>query len=132
MVLFRRKEVPWEVVDSRSVDPVPMYYEDEDLEIILIKETNVRRSYSFEIKRESRDKKLLLNAVVFAREQLMKEIKQNGYNILLLESWRVTLLRKGKQHRIEVEYSGRPAIASETNKVNKPNPPFMAILQSCR
>ena len=29
MLLFRRKEIPWEVVDSRNVDPVPMYYEDE-------------------------------------------------------------------------------------------------------
>lgn len=29
MRLFRRKEIPWEVVDSRSVDPVYMYYEDD-------------------------------------------------------------------------------------------------------
>ena len=29
MLLFRRKEMPWEVVDTRNVDPVPMYYEDE-------------------------------------------------------------------------------------------------------
>lgn len=29
MRLFRRKEVPWEVVDSRSVDPVYMYLEEE-------------------------------------------------------------------------------------------------------
>lgn len=66
-----------------------------------------------------------------------------------LLSWRVTLLRKAKLHRIEVEYSGRrkllnywlfcviahpliAAIASETDKANKPNPPFMAILHSCR
>lgn len=56
-----------------------------DLEIILVKETNVRRTYSFEIKREAKESKQLLNAVVFAREQLMQEIKRNGYNILLLE-----------------------------------------------
>lgn len=29
MRLFRRKEIPWEVVDIRSVDPVYMYYEDD-------------------------------------------------------------------------------------------------------
>ena len=29
MRLFRRKEIPWEVVDSRSVDPVYMYLEEE-------------------------------------------------------------------------------------------------------
>ncbi|PPQ80021.1 hypothetical protein CVT26_011903, partial [Gymnopilus dilepis] len=80
MRFFRRKEIPWEVVDSRSVDPVPMYYEDEDLEVILVKETNVRRRYAFEIKRDTSERKQLLNAVVFAREQLMQEIKRNGYN----------------------------------------------------
>jgi hypothetical protein len=25
----RRKETPWEVVDSKAVEPVPMYYDDE-------------------------------------------------------------------------------------------------------
>lgn len=25
----RRKEAAWEVVDSETVDPVPMYYDDE-------------------------------------------------------------------------------------------------------
>ncbi|KDR84758.1 hypothetical protein GALMADRAFT_131550 [Galerina marginata CBS 339.88] len=106
-MFFRRKEIPWEVVDSRSVDPVPMYYEDEDLEVILVKENNVRRTYAFEIKRDARESSELLKAVVFAREQLLEEIKKNGYNILLLESWRVTVLRKAKLQRIEVEYSGR-------------------------
>ena len=30
MFIFRRKEIPWEVVDSKAVDPVPPYYEFED------------------------------------------------------------------------------------------------------
>lgn len=29
LIRTRRKDVPWEVVDSKAVDPVPMYYEDE-------------------------------------------------------------------------------------------------------
>lgn len=32
MFNFRRRETPWEVVDSKAVDPIPLYYEfgDED------------------------------------------------------------------------------------------------------
>lgn len=33
---FRRKEIPWEVVDSRAVEPVPMYYDDEGDERTLL------------------------------------------------------------------------------------------------
>lgn len=29
-MFFRRKEMPWEVVHSCSVEPVPVYYEDDD------------------------------------------------------------------------------------------------------
>ncbi|KIM48437.1 hypothetical protein M413DRAFT_440169 [Hebeloma cylindrosporum] len=129
MLLFRRKETPWEVVDSRSVDPVPMYYEDEDLDLVSVKDTNVRRTYVLELKRDARQQNDLRNAVVFAREQLLKEITKSGYNALLLESWRVTLLRKAKLHRVEVEYSGRPALAQ--NKAKRRHPPFMAVLQTC-
>jgi len=103
MLLFRRKEMPWEVVDTRSVDPVPMYYEDEgeretsmnsisalissfvDLDLVSVKENNVRRTYVLEVKRDARQHNDLHNAVVFAREQLFKEVKKNGYNTLLLE-----------------------------------------------
>ncbi|KAJ3508064.1 hypothetical protein NLJ89_g5958 [Agrocybe chaxingu] len=126
-MLFRRREIPWEVVDSRSVDPVPMYYEDEDLEIAAIKDSTVRRMYAFDVKCEGKHRGDLHKAVIFARDQLLQEMNKNGYNILLLESWRVTILRKGKRHRVEVEYSGRPARA--LNKVLKRQPPFMAVLQ---
>ncbi|PPQ90447.1 hypothetical protein CVT25_014965 [Psilocybe cyanescens] len=84
-MLFRRKEIPWEVVDSKSIQPVPMYYEDEDLDVVSVKETNVRRTYVLDVKRDARESNQLLRAVVFAREQLQQEIKRNGYNILLSE-----------------------------------------------
>ena len=29
MFKFRRRETPWEVVDSEAVETVPMFYEDE-------------------------------------------------------------------------------------------------------
>jgi hypothetical protein len=35
MFHFRRKEIPWEVVDSKAVDPVPLYYEFEDDGVLL-------------------------------------------------------------------------------------------------
>ncbi|KAH9487153.1 hypothetical protein JR316_0001222 [Psilocybe cubensis] len=127
-MLFRRKEIAWEVVDSKSIQPVPMFYEDEDLEVVSIKETNVRRTYVLDVKRDARESNQLLRALMFAREQLQQEIKRNGYNVLLSESWNVTVLRKAKLHRIQVEYGGRPALA--LNKIPERHPPFMAILQT--
>ncbi|KAF8168334.1 hypothetical protein B0H34DRAFT_56242 [Crassisporium funariophilum] len=127
-MFFRRKETPWEVVDSRSVDPVPMYYDEEDLEVVAIKDSNIRRTYVLQVKTDTRQSQDLPHAVMFAREQLLQEAKKNGYNILLLESWRVTVLRKAKLHRIEVEYSGRPA--RTLSQVKSRRPPFMDILQT--
>jgi len=81
-----------------------------------------------DVKHDTRQNVDLRKAVIFAREQLLQEIKKNGYNILWLEGWRVTLLRKGRSYRVEVQYKGRPARA--LNKVLKRNPPFMALLQT--
>jgi len=130
MLLFHRKEVPWEVVDSRSVDPVYTYYEDdsEDLQIVAIKDTSITRTYLLDVKHDARESVDLRKAVIFAREQLLQEAKKNGYNILWLESWQVTLLRKGRSYRVEVQYRGRPARA--LNKVLNRYPPFMALLQT--
>jgi len=130
MGLFRRKETPWEVVDSRSVDPVYMYYEDdsEDLQIISINDTNLSRTYLLDIKHDRPQTADLRKAVIFAREQLLQEAKKNGYNIFWLESWRMTLLRKGRSYRVEVQYKARPARA--LNKVLNRHPPFIALLQT--
>ncbi|KAF8807188.1 hypothetical protein BYT27DRAFT_7099497 [Phlegmacium glaucopus] len=127
-MLFRRKEIPWEVVDSRSVDPVCMYYDDdsEDLEIVAIRDTSITRTYLLDVKHDAW--KSAHQAVIFAREQLLQEAKKNGYNILWLESWRVTLLRKVRSYRVEVQYRARPARA--LNKVPDRHPPFMALLQT--
>lgn len=100
-----RRAIPWEVVDSKSVDPVPMYY-DEDLESgfelyrpILLQLTNVDLSeldilhignadtcgtYVFDVKHFPKDFQFR-NAVFFARQRLIEEIEKNGFNILLLE-----------------------------------------------
>ncbi|KAF5311789.1 hypothetical protein D9619_003324 [Psilocybe cf. subviscida] len=129
-MFFRRKEIPWEVVDSRSVDPVSMYYDNdnEDFELVSVKDTKVRRKYVLEVKRDMVGRSELPKALVFARGQLLQEVNKNGYNILLNESWRVTLLRKAKLHRVEIEYSGRPALVLNEPLVQ--HPPFLAVLAS--
>lgn len=109
MRLFRRKEIPWEVVDSRSVDPVYMYFEDEsegttrlykkkrkcstvdsfpiDFQIVAIGDTTITRTYLLDVKGDTRQSADLRKAVVFAREQLLQEVKKNGYNMLWLERY---------------------------------------------
>ena len=106
MRLFRRKEIPWEVVDIRSVDPVYMYYDDNsegkprryktmtqvdpsptDFQIIAIKDTNITRTYLLDVKNDTRQSTDLHNAVIFAREQLLQEAEKSGYNILWLERY---------------------------------------------
>jgi len=36
MFNFRRRETPWEVVDSKAVEPVPLYYEFEDGALVAV------------------------------------------------------------------------------------------------
>ncbi|KIK02303.1 hypothetical protein K443DRAFT_131892 [Laccaria amethystina LaAM-08-1] len=128
MFNFRRKETPWEVVDSKSVDPIPTYYEDEDLDVVAMGERDIHGTFTFNVAYAERSKDLR-NSVMFARQQLLLEATKNGYNILLMESWQMTILRRGKHHRVEVKYAGRPARA--LGKVSaRRRPPFMDILHS--
>ena len=101
--------------------------------------------YLFEMKKLSN----LRDAVIFARQRLLQDASAKGYNIFLTEGyvsfafllminlkltppiltirWKVTHLRKGKQQRAEVRYSGRPAFT--TVKPSQPRmPPFLAML----
>lgn len=131
MFKFRRREIPWEVVDSKAVDPVPLYYEyeDDDLDIVTVGKADTRGTYVFE---GNRSKKNIdpRDAVVFAQQQLLKEAAKKGFNILLFESWQLTVYRRGKQQRIEVQYSGRPAHALGELPTGR-SPPFMGVLNPC-
>lgn len=98
----RRKEAAWEVVDSESVDPVPMYYDDEgetkhklcqsftyvlaniDLDIRRVGDVDACATYIFEL-RQLPKRDHMRNAVLFAREQLMQSAMLERYNVLLLE-----------------------------------------------
>jgi hypothetical protein len=108
MFNFRRRETPWEVVDSKAVDPVPLYYDFEDdgalvscsheskkqadmfhyqdLEIVTVGDADTRGTYVFE---GNQSKKSIdpRDAVVFAQQQLLKEAVKKGFNILLLERY---------------------------------------------
>lgn len=52
-----------------------------------MKDGNVRRKFVLEVTQEQMLLSELEKGVVFAREQLLEEIKRNGYNILLLERY---------------------------------------------
>ncbi|KAJ7357128.1 hypothetical protein DFH08DRAFT_475002 [Mycena albidolilacea] len=120
----RRKEIPWEVVDSRAIEPVHMYYdEDKDLDIVSVGDADTCGTYVFNVEQLKTD-----DLVVFARQQLLKEVGKKGFNVLLSESWDLTIYRRGKHHRVQVSYSGRPARIDGDLPPLRP-PPFMQVLQ---
>ncbi|KAJ7042479.1 hypothetical protein C8F04DRAFT_1207973 [Mycena alexandri] len=127
---FRRKEIPWEVVGSKAIEPVHMYYdEDKELDITSMGEANTCGTYVFHVQQLKKVEELR-NTVVFAKQQLLKEIGKKGFNVLLSESWDVTIYRRGKRHRVQVNYSGRPAHIVGDLPTLRP-PPFIQVLQDC-
>ncbi|KAJ6574870.1 hypothetical protein B0H19DRAFT_1254514 [Mycena capillaripes] len=125
---FRRKEIPWEVVDSKAIEPVPTYYdEDKDLDIVSVGEADTCGTYVFHVD-HLKNAADLRNAVVFARQQLLQEVAKKGFNALLSESWNLTIFRRGKRHRVQVNYNGRPAHIVGDLPPLRP-PPFMQVLQ---
>ncbi|TFY76306.1 hypothetical protein EWM64_g7704 [Hericium alpestre] len=123
----RKHECAWEVVDSKNVDPVAVCDQDDDLDVIYVHETDVVRTYMFDV----RDEKDFHNALLFAQRQFVEEVRSKGYNTLWTEGWQATLLRKGKKHRIEVRYTARPACLSG-KPLQDHEPPFMAVLDDMR
>ncbi|KAJ7275275.1 hypothetical protein B0H12DRAFT_1005949 [Mycena haematopus] len=123
----RRKEIPWEVVDSKAIEPVHMYDEEEDLDLASVGEVDTCRTYFFHVG-QLRNATDLQNVVVFARQQLLAELGTKGFNVLLSESWDLTIYRRGKRHRLQVNYGGRPAHIVGDLPALRP-PPFMQVLQ---
>lgn len=100
-----------------------------ELDVLSVGDADTCRTYVFDVKRLI-GKSELRDAVVFARQQLLQEVTKKGYNVLLLErcvlvaapvalrisslfySWKLTVLRRGKQNRIQVEYNGRGQLAN--------------------
>ncbi len=117
-----------------------------EIDIIYVHETRVVRDYVFDVRKH----KDVENSVLFAQQQFMEEIERKGYNafwtegcvrhVLLLlflmltswhDSWRLTLLRKAKRHRVEVKYIGQPACLTG-KPVESHRPPFLAVLEELR
>ncbi|KAJ7293346.1 hypothetical protein C8J57DRAFT_1042995 [Mycena rebaudengoi] len=125
---FRRKEIPWEVVDSKTVEPVPVYYDqDKELDVVSVGEADMCGTYVFEVE-QLKNAAELQKLVTFARQQLFQVVSKKGFNILLLESWSLTIYRRGKRHRVQVEYNGRPARIVGDLPPLRP-PPFMQVLR---
>jgi hypothetical protein len=98
-MLFRKskKNVPWEVVGSTIVEPVPMHDEEGvyfefcivllchdhrlDLDILYMANEDMIRTYSFDITKS----KHFRNAIVFAKQTMLQDLARTHYNILLTE-----------------------------------------------
>jgi hypothetical protein len=108
----KRKEKPWEVVDSKSVEPVPIFDEDDgactlllaqrragrpqpltlciaDVDIIYVHETRVVRDFVFDVQKD----KDLENSLLFAQQQFVEEVQRKGYNALWSEGCAQHVLR---------------------------------------
>ncbi|EKM60884.1 uncharacterized protein PHACADRAFT_168224 [Phanerochaete carnosa HHB-10118-sp] len=124
---LRRREAAWEVVDCRDISPIPMWDEDEDLEIAYTHPTNISYRFVYDLQTVED----LRKAVQVARCQLYRDAVRLKCNILLSEGWRCTLMRQGSRHRVEVVYSGRPARALGMGKVTcLSQPPFIGMLDN--
>ncbi len=96
----KKKEKPWEVVDSKAVEPVPLFDEDDgactqalktesgrltsygaDIDIIYVHETQVVRNFVFDVRKD----KDLENSLLFAQQQFFEEVQRKGYNALWSE-----------------------------------------------
>ncbi|KAI9057186.1 hypothetical protein FKP32DRAFT_1638596 [Trametes sanguinea] len=125
MRLFHQDTEAWEVVDSKAVEPIPVYSENElqELQVARVHNTSMHRTYMFDLKHAAD----LPSAVVFARNKLLQEAAEKEYGIFITEGWSVTHLRKGKDHRAEVRYTARPASVLSKDIPSR-EPPFLAIL----
>lgn len=124
---LRRKEAPWEVVDNKFVDPSPTYYGDEELDIDVVSKTDIKGTYVYDLKTGYAGIQDLQKAVTFSRQQLLREASRRGYNILLVESWQLTIFQRAKQRRVEVRYSGKPGHCNG-EVPSAETPPFIGIL----
>lgn len=120
-----------------------------DLEIERVSDTDSVRTYVFDLKLKY-NRTSLRNAVVFARQQLLEEVAKKNYNLFLQEgyvhpilscllhllrhlphSWTLTVYRRDKSYRIEVQYIARSARVQ--GQLPAPRlPPYMALLQNPR
>lgn len=96
---FRRREAPWEVIDSKAVNPIPIWDEDEGeqnpwtlvdpdtdglataLDVVRMHSVDMHFKFVHELRRVSDMRK----AVQHARHQLMQEAARQNYNVMIVE-----------------------------------------------
>ncbi|KAG8808200.1 hypothetical protein FRC17_004058 [Serendipita sp. 399] len=76
------------------------------------------------------DKVDLKKALIFARGEILKQVEASGKNALVLEGWNITVLCRGHQYRLQIEYTARPAIVLYEDKPRTRRPPYLQILDS--
>ncbi|KIM66960.1 hypothetical protein SCLCIDRAFT_21324 [Scleroderma citrinum Foug A] len=133
MKWFRRRNAPWEVVGCETIAPVLMFDSevdslDEEIEFVYAEGVDTCRRYIFDFTSHTPSGIHCASAVLFARQQLLQQVEKRGFNVLLQEGWTLTLLRQGRRHRIQVDYTGRPGCVSGKLPPLRP-PPFMALLE---
>ena len=108
-MLFRRprrrdSDEAWEVVDSQSVEAVPMIYEgmrcivpcrigrgtdrdSSDVDIQDVADADIVGTYLFEVDPQTRRsrRESFEKAIIFARRELLRETEKRGFNMLLHE-----------------------------------------------
>ncbi|CAE6433106.1 unnamed protein product [Rhizoctonia solani] len=141
-MLFRAPRRPcWEVVDHKEVKPTPVYYDQEDLQILKIHDSDIAGQYEFEMRSDFRCRQ----ALEAARLELLHQIKKDHCNVLLVEGWKLTKLRRGREMRIRVHYHGKlyPHLCSDlathmillgrparaVGNVSRRYPPFIEVLE---
>ncbi|KAG8746006.1 hypothetical protein FRC10_006345 [Ceratobasidium sp. 414] len=117
-MLFHAPRRPcWEVVDHKEVKPMPAYYDQGDLQILKVHDSDIAGQYEFEMKTDFRCRQ----ALEAARMELLHEIKKEHCNILLVEGWKLTKLRRGQEMRIRVHYHGMPILCSPLTALFMPH-----------
>ncbi|KAG6334927.1 hypothetical protein ID866_4169 [Astraeus odoratus] len=124
----RNHQAPWEVVGCKTIEPVLMFDPEEDWESVFVQDADTCGRYTFEFTKHAPSGIHYASALLFARQQLLQEVTKKGFNILLVEGWTLTLLRQGRRHRIQVDYTGRPGCMYGKLPPLRP-PPFMALLE---
>ncbi|KAI9572659.1 hypothetical protein HD554DRAFT_2014448 [Boletus coccyginus] len=125
---FRRKhDQPWEVVGCEIVEPVFMWDETE-IDIVRIGAYDTCRKYIFDFNKHVPDGDHCTNALLFSQQQLLQEVLRKRFDLLLLEGWTLTRLRRGQHYRLEVDYIGRAGCVSGKPPASR-RPPFIAVLQ---
>ncbi|KAH8835380.1 hypothetical protein DL96DRAFT_1702369 [Flagelloscypha sp. PMI_526] len=133
MLHLRSAQLPWEVIESIGIDPVSQYHDEDEFFLNSVSRTDISGTYIFEVpantsKQQSKWAETRRNALRFSRKEMLKQVKPLGYNILLVESWHLTVTKRLKVTRIEITYKCRPANALDELVSSHTAPPFSEIL----